>query len=110
MLEARVDFALLKGILNSVEQGFLKNGHPCHHHPSAQEVAHSKKTRSHIFVTSPELLRSLTSVEIQEVFRDRHIVIPALRPSDTVFNRRSLSKLGNLMAPRDIQGKSPILC
>ena len=88
--------------MTSVQSGF-KKGCPPHHALQAQSVKW-KSNSSHVFVASASKFQKLTAEEIQDIFRHRHILIPADEVSTTPFNRRNLAKLGSLHAPRCIQG------
>jgi hypothetical protein len=59
---------------------------------------------SEFFFTTADAFEKLKGSQIQEIFRHRHIVIPGQPQEEFQFNRRGLSMLGSLTAPREIQG------
>jgi hypothetical protein len=95
---------MLSEIQTSAER-LYQNGTPLHHLDSARSLDYDPQA-SHFFVTTPEQLEKLTTQEIQEIFRHRHILIPGPPPRDFHFDSQGLATLGSLTAPRQIQGIS----
>jgi hypothetical protein len=88
--------------MNSIERRF-QNGQPPHHHHDAQEITFTNQ-QSCIFLTTPEKMAQLTALQIQDIFRHRHILITGLASPESHFDRKELSRLGSLTAQHSIQG------
>jgi hypothetical protein len=85
-----------------VTAGYI-DGKPPHLHETAQWVKPDIPA-SCIFVAEWELFKSLSSLEVQEIFRHRHILI-VNAPVETVdFDREGLETLGSLHSARTVQG------
>jgi hypothetical protein len=98
-----VEYKLFRTIQKSVESLF-EEGRPLHHLDSARSLEYDPEA-SAIYVTSERAFNQLSSQQIQEVFRRRHILIPATTPPDVKFDRKGLSTLGCLTTERQIQGE-----
>jgi len=88
--------------MDMVERNYC-DGVPPHQLPEARETKCSNQ-RSHLFVTTPDMLGRLTPVQIQDIFRHRHILVTGEHPSDSTFDREALSRLGSLEVLRKIEG------
>jgi hypothetical protein len=101
--QAKIEFALLKSVHSAVER-LYQDGKPLHHLRSAEEIEYHPDV-SQFFITTQAALESLTAMEVQRLFRHRHILVSGSPTRDFNFDRRGLAKLGSLTAPRCIQGE-----
>lgn len=94
---------MLSEIQSSVERLF-KDGKPLHHLDSARALEYDPQA-SHFFVTSAESFDKLEAKEVQNIFRNRHILIPGSASEEYIkFDHRGLATVGSLHVERDIQG------
>ena len=84
-------------------QALYEGDRPRHHQDSAKSLDYQEGL-SQFFITSLEDFSRLQPAQVQEVFRNRHIVIPGQPPEDFKFDKRGLSRLASLRAPMNIQG------
>lgn len=98
-----MEYPILSEIQSSVERLF-KDGKPLHHLDSARALEYDSQA-SQFFVTSAEDFEKLQAEEVQNIFRDRHILIPGHAPEYIGFDRQGLATLGSLHTQRDIQGE-----
>ena len=87
--------------MKRIERRYIDD-HPPHHHPSAQNI--DGPHGSAIYITTHQKAALLTPLQVQEIFRHRHIVITGEEQPNSQFDREALSKLGSLTAARQVQG------
>jgi hypothetical protein len=100
------ELPLLQDILANIES-LYEDGKPLHHLPRARELDYdpADSTLSSIFVVDYGDFKDMTPHEIQEVFRDRHIlVVGAPCDRDAVFDEASLGLVGDIDMPREVLG------
>lgn len=103
MLQANDECRLVTRILSS-KQGLYQQGIPLHHLPAARRIEYDGSGSS-IFVSTAEDFKKLTPLQIQQVFRDRHILVvdvPVDEPLE--FDKAGLMTLGALHSQREFQG------
>ena len=82
----------------------FKDGKPLHHLDSARALKYDSQA-SQFFVTSAEIFEKLQPEEVQNIFRDRHILIPGSASECIEFDHHGLATVGSLHVERDIQGE-----
>jgi hypothetical protein len=94
-------------LFDSIERMTLrKDGRPLHSLPDARNPS---STNSSIFVVDYADLMGMPDLEIQDVYREKHVCIdnlpPDLGPAESEFGLPALGMFGNLDVKRDFQGK-----
>jgi hypothetical protein len=97
---------LLQEIHESVVRGYI-DGRPPHHHPSAREKTFhpSCPPPSSIFVIDYRDFLKMSDMEIQLIFRDRHILVLNSPLSDEGFSLKTLKTFCNIKKVVDIVGE-----
>jgi hypothetical protein len=110
-LQADKEYELLQEVHESVEHGYI-DGRPPHHHPSAQEKIFdaSHPPHSSIFVTDYQDFVKMSDMEVQLIFRDRHILVLNSPLSDEGFSLKTLKKFCNIKKMVDILGEMQHIC
>jgi hypothetical protein len=93
----------LEGIQTSVER-LYQDGRPLHHLPSARSKENSDGASS-IFVVDHAVFSQMSGKDIQEIFRERHILVLGVPTEQMGFNPEGLATMGSLMTPRQGQGE-----
>jgi hypothetical protein len=87
-------------------ESLYEQGRPLHHLPSASEVEFDSEGSS-IFVVSYQAYMQMDAQEIQNVFRDRHILVHGVPQQEPIeFDLEGLSTVGSLKQTRTVQGQS----
>ena len=82
-----------------------RDGRPRHHEEGAASLEYDPLSgTSAFFVTTIDEFENFGGEEVQEIFRNRHILIPGPAPKDFRFNLQGLANLGSLDAKRTLQG------
>ena len=104
-IQAGVENKLLQDIHNNVEAGYI-DGRPPHHHPSARERSYDPENPppSCIFVCKSEDLNTISSEDIQEVYRHRHILVTGVPLQDEGFSLATLKNYASLHKVVDMIG------
>jgi hypothetical protein len=105
-LQAQQEYALLREIHENVEHGYV-DGRPPHHHPSAREKIFdpSHPPHSSIFVADYQDFLKMSDMEVQLLFRDRHILVLDTPLSDEGFSLKTLKKFCNVKKMVDMLGE-----
>ena len=106
MLQCDLKFNLLEGVQTSVER-LYQDGRPLQHLPSARSREYSPDTSS-IFVVDHSTFLQMSGKEIQDIFRDQHILVLGVPTEQKVFNPEALGAMGLLLLP--VQGQGEYLC
>jgi len=75
---------------------------PPHYQQNATHASF-RNQRSRIYVADDHF-NTLSAHQVQEIFRDRHILLPGAMSTNINFDRQGLLNLGCLTATCDIQG------
>ena len=86
-------------------EGLFRDGTPLHHLPEARKE-YADPGASSVFVVDYKDLRNYLDIELQEIFRDRHILITGVPHDDQEFGLEALESLGGMDVNRCIQGES----
>ena len=88
-------------------QGLYKDGKPLHHLDSARSVEFNPKDRgvSSIFIVDAADFKQMAPREVQEIFRDRHILVLGVDAEVIRFDLAGLGSMGCLNATRQVQGE-----
>jgi hypothetical protein len=101
-MQAEVEYDLLRRIQANVER-LYQNGKPLHTLANAKSIEYVPAS-SQFFVTNAEAFRKIEPGAIQDIFRDRHIIVTGTDGERATFDGPGLLRLGSLVARRDIQG------
>ena len=85
-------------------EGLFRDGTPLHHLPEARKK-YAVPGASSIFVVDYKDLKNYMDFELQEIFRDRHILITGAPNEEQEFGLEALENLGSMHVNRCIQGK-----
>lgn len=102
--QADIECALVDDLQKSVESSYV-NHRPLHHLPTSQVIQDLGSHTSRIFVTTASEFRKLTPSRIQDIFKDRHILLLDVDMEELDFDLDSLSNLGDIQKPCRITGK-----
>jgi hypothetical protein len=98
-----MEHKLLRETYQNVRESFV-DGLPKHRLPSAQDIELTKGCSS-IFVVEWSKFKTMSTLEIQRVFSQRHILV-LNAPVETVnFDREGLGTIGSLTTTCEVQGK-----
>ena len=88
-------------------QGLYKDGKPLHHLDSARSVEFNPKDRgvSSIFVVDATDFKRMAPRQVQQIFRERHILVLGVDPEAMKFDLAGLGSMGCLNATRQVQGE-----
>lgn len=104
--QADLDIPLLQKIIDNSKRHY-KDGVPLHRHRSARSVAFDSSS-SCVFVTTAKEMRRMSAIDIQRIFRDRHILLLDVEPTqDWAFDLESLGRLAPCDLERQLQGEPP---
>ena len=101
-MQCDLEFSLLEGVQTSVER-LYQDGRPLHHQASARCSKNSPGASS-IFVVDFASFSHMSGREIQDIFRERHILVVGVPNEQMSFNVEGLATLGSLVLPRQGQG------
>jgi hypothetical protein len=104
--KTKEELPLLRDIQANIEATY-QDGKPLHHLPSARDSDYDPNDPnvSSIFVVDYVNFKDMAPNEIQEIFRDRHIlVVGAPKDEDAKFDADSLSLVGDMDSPREVMG------
>ncbi|MDT7543775.1 MAG: hypothetical protein QOE33_3688 [Acidobacteriota bacterium] len=93
---------MFKDLQQNIESGYV-DGKPLHHLPSARSVKHLPDASS-VFVVEHADFIAMTPGNIQNIFRDRHILVTGVPQEEQHFDEESLSIFGDIDLPREING------
>jgi hypothetical protein len=95
---------LLRDTYANVQAHYV-NGVPLHRLESAQH-AELQTGASSIFVVEWPKFKAMSTLEIQKIFKTRHIHVLNAPVETLNFDREGLETLGSLTISRSVQGKS----
>ena len=91
--------------MKNVEKGYF-NDRPLHHHPSARaRKYHPLKTLSDVFVVDYDDFKVMHARNVQDIIRDRHILVVKCPTKDEGFSRESFKRFINLHKIIELHGK-----
>lgn len=102
MQKAQVEYQILRNVQELVESNYI-NGIPRHHLPSARTLKKEEGASIFFIADAADFVKLDTEV-IQEIFRDRHIIVRNNAQRDFEWSLETLSLVGGLYQSRDIQG------
>ena len=102
-LQAQVECDVLRNVQDLVEANY-ENGRPKHHLPSAY-MPERQEGASIFFMVQYEDFVKMSGSDIQRIGRHRHIVVRGVPQEHHEWNHATLSQVGSLNRPRDMQGK-----
>jgi hypothetical protein len=99
---------MLKHVQALVKDCYIE-GRPRHHLPAARDPAPTTPStlKSIFFVVTWQDFMALSDMQIQDIFRVRHIVVTDIPAQEYEWNRKTLTKLGSLKQQREVQGNVP---
>jgi hypothetical protein len=82
------------------------NGKPLHHLDSARSLEYKPKeiATSSVFVVDAPTFRQMSAIDVQNVFRYRHILVTGVESEKMEFDQAGMSTLGSLTQTRHMQG------
>ena len=92
----------LKTIQDNILSSYV-NDKPLHHLPRASSVDFNPAASS-VFVVDHARFMKMDPMVIQNVFRERHILITGVPHEQQELNEDSLSMFGDIDCPREITG------
>ena len=101
------ELPLLRSVMNRVKSGFKSSKYPLHHLPSAKKEEYDPKA-SCIFIVEHDVFVKMTDFEIQEIFRNRHILVTHVPHEDIQVDAEGMGVFGSLSEKRDVQGESTV--
>jgi hypothetical protein len=101
-LQAEDEYEILSTVQDLVEANYYK-GKPLHHLPSARSIT-LEPGASTFFITEHRDFIKLSTETIQTIAKDRSIVVRNVPQPKFDWSLETLSQLGRLDQPREIQG------
>jgi hypothetical protein len=105
--QATLENTLLTDVYESVQSHYYK-GRPLHHLDSASDPhlndASDRATRSSIFVIPYPVFDTMDNRKLQQIFRDRHILVTDVPHDQQQFCEERLAALGGYEQIRNIHG------
>jgi hypothetical protein len=86
-------------------QSRVVNGKPPHRHPSARRIEYDPKGSS-IYIADWTEFSKLTPLQVQDIFRHRHILIRNAPVEQAEFTLEGLEMLGSVRRQVSLQGLS----
>ena len=102
--KARLEYDVLRNVQTLVEANYV-NGRPRHHQESARNAT-LQEGASVFFIVEHSELEKMSAQEIQDVSRDRNILVRNAPQRRFEWNEETLSEFGDVTQPREIQGES----
>ena len=102
-MQLRLESKVFTEIMEMVESRYL-NDLPLHRFPSARSIEYDPEGSS-IFIVEANVFEKMSAVEIQNIFRHRHILVLNTPQSQLSFDREGLSTLAPLKKKVVFQGK-----
>jgi hypothetical protein len=102
-MQAFREYPVLTDVIEMVEKGYV-NGVPKHRLPSAMSPQYNRKASS-IFIVQWADFIQMPTLEIQEHFRHRHILVTGTPTTPMNFDEEGLSMLAPLHQKNVFQGQ-----
>jgi hypothetical protein len=104
--QAQEECAILTAVQRLVESNYV-NGIPRHHLPSARNVQFEEGASMFFIVDFTDFVK-LKPVQIHEIYRHRNILVRNIPERGFDWSLETLSEVGALKRPREIQGLSEL--
>lgn len=103
--KSKIECSVLTNVQEIVEANYV-NDRPRHHLPSARNVVREPGSSIFFLVDYNEYLEMPAST-IQQILKDRHIVVQNVPQKSYTWGPEALSLMGSLTQARDLQGDIP---
>jgi hypothetical protein len=104
-LQAEDEYEILSTVQDLVEANYYK-GKPLHHLPSARSIQLEPGASTFFIVEHRDFIK-LSAQTMQTIAKDRNIVVRNVPQPKFDWSLETLSQIGGLDQPRDIQGLFP---